>query len=99
VLAVNAGGTAYGDDAIFKTTSYTDVKSLSDKKVLKVYPNPVSDRLYIETEGNQLPVVKLYNLQGILLLVTKDKSVDMTVYSPGVYVMEVYGTRLIVLKK
>jgi len=99
VVAVNAGGTAYGENSTFKTSTITELLNSTDKEGIKVYPNPVTNKLYIEMESTQLPVVKLYNLQGMMLLIKKDKTVDMSVYAPGAYVIEINGTRLIVLKK
>jgi|GEM_PF-2897091 len=99
VVAVNAGGTAVGEDKTFTVSTSTDALNVKDQVALRVYPNPVTDRLQIETNGNQLPALKLYNLQGELLHASKGCTVDLSVYASGAYVLEVEGTRMIVMKK
>jgi hypothetical protein len=59
---------------------------------IKLYPNPVSDVLHIET--NQLDViyeVKIYSVQGTLLMQTKGNNIDVTLLPNGMYIVEVAG--------
>jgi hypothetical protein len=59
---------------------------------IKLYPNPVSDILHIETENdNVIPEVKIYSIQGILLRHTKESRIDVSSLSNGVYIVEING--------
>ena len=64
---------------------------------LRVYPNPTNGMLYINTENDVR--LKLYNLQGSLLLETTGKQIDMSAYSQGIYILQVNGKTIKVVKK
>ncbi|MGC3977085.1 MAG: YDG domain-containing protein [Paludibacteraceae bacterium] len=66
---------------------------------LRMYPNPVSDWLYIETESMELPDVRLYSLQGKLLLQTKGNKLNLQGLAEGIYVLDVDGSKVKVVKK
>jgi hypothetical protein len=54
---------------------------------MKVYPNPVSDLLYLSTSGQPIDNVFVYDLMGRLVLSqsVNNSSVDMSKLSDGVY--------------
>ena len=62
---------------------------------VSVYPNPVKDMLYIKAEN---PQSKLYNQQGQLLLQTNEAQINFTLYPTGVYILDVNGERMKVVK-
>jgi len=67
---------------------------------IKIYPNPVLAFLNIETGNNDIvPEVKIYSVQGILLLKTKGNWIDMTSFSNGIYIVDVNGQTMKVLKQ
>jgi hypothetical protein len=70
-----------------------------DAVSVKVYPNPVTDKLWIETAGGALPEAKLYNLQGKLLLQTVNKEVDLSGFSNGIYLLKVNDQVIKIVKK
>ena len=61
---------------------------------IKVYPNPTTDKVYIEKES----AIKVYNLQGALLQETFGKQVDLSAYPQGVYLLQVEGKVIKVVK-
>jgi hypothetical protein len=69
--------------------SVDDTRTGSD---IKIYPSPVTDVLRIESE-KQIFSVDLYNIRGIRLrtqLVNSEcYNIDMTSFSPGIYVVKV----------
>ena len=76
------------------TSIYTP-KSGAASTVL-VYPNPVTDMLYIKAEN---PQSKLYNQQGQLLLQTNEAQITFSSYPTGIYILDVNGERMKVVKK
>lgn len=57
----------------------------------RVYPNPVSDRLFIESESENLHF-KIYNLMGQLLLeshIKSKQSIDVSGFAQGIYFLKV----------
>lgn len=69
---------------------------ISDENI-KVYPNPVVDMLYINSQENT--EINLYNMQGSKLLNTNEKKIDMIGYPTGLYIIDVNGTKTKILKK
>ena len=68
----------------------TETTSPSD--LVKLYPNPVSTTLYIEI-GNvkKNSEVKIYSIQGALLVNTKGNEIDVSSLPSGIYIVEVNG--------
>jgi len=54
---------------------------------LRLYPNPVTDMLHIQ--GNIPLKSQLLDLEGRLLLETKENKLDLSNYSDGVYLLKV----------
>jgi len=52
---------------------------------LRIYPNPTSGKVYIETESE----IKVYNQQGELLQETFGNQIDLSAYPKGVYLLQV----------
>jgi len=62
---------------------------------LRVYPNPTTGKVYIETESK----IKVYNQQGQLLQETFGNQVDLSTYPQGVYLLQVNGRLRKVVKQ
>lgn len=59
-----------------------------------LYPNPVRDILYISCSGRiQDLKVSVYNLEGRLILIDNDNSVDCSSLEQGVYIVELFSDR------
>ena len=93
----------FGDGAGWEYQAFTyyysntsGVKSNRIDSNVSVYPNPVANILHIETVGNT--ETSIYNLQGIKLLTTNDKQIDLSAMAAGIYIVEVNGTMTKIVK-
>jgi len=67
---------------------------------INVFPNPVSDILNIETpNSNIIPEIKIYSIQGALLLHTKGNRMDVSALSNGIYIANINGVCKKIVKK
>ncbi|WDT67594.1 endonuclease [Cloacibacterium sp. TD35] len=70
-----------------------------------VYPNPVSERLYVNGKNiSKVSKVEVYDISGKLLQVIPqafkiDNSIDVSTYSPGVYFISLDGVSYKFIKK
>ena len=65
----------------------------------KIYPNPTSDMVFIETKNGITPELKLYSLNGRLLQQIKNTEVDLSGYAAGVYLLSVDGQTVKIVKR
>ncbi len=105
-MAITSDGYLYAGTNDFGTyrsaskISTTDYKEIhSDKTTFKLFPNPTSDVIYIEGLTDIVPTVKLYNLQGKELIQTTDKQIDLSTFGKGVYMLQIDGQMVKVVKK
>lgn len=59
---------------------------------VRLYPNPVSDKLIIDTKGIDIARVEVYGVDGRLLFAQKrvlTNSIDFAVYKPGLYLVHI----------
>ena len=75
-------------------TSVEAIKS-DITSTVSVYPNPVTDILYIKAEN---PQSKLYDQQGKLLLQTNKTEIDFSAYPKGIYILDVNDERTRIIK-
>jgi len=61
------------------------------KNNVKLYPNPVSNILNIETDNGIAPEVKIYSMQGALLMNVKGNTINLSSLSSGIYIAEING--------
>ena len=66
---------------------------------LKIYPNPVSDNLFISKPNSEVLDVVLYDVYGnsVLQQKTIEESVDVSILTEGVYFIKISsanGTRI-----
>jgi hypothetical protein len=66
---------------------------------VNIYPNPTWGIVFIETGSSNIPEVRLYTLQGKLLLRTRSKQVDLSSFSNGVYLLSVEEKVVKMIKK
>jgi len=64
------------------------IQDHSIESAIKLYPNPVSHILHVET-NNATPEIKIFSIQGVLLLQTKDNQIDLSSLANGIYFAEV----------
>ena len=70
-----------------------DNLSLPGAGIMKVYPNPVNDVVYIQNAPETDFIVSIYRMNGVLILNTKlssgSKSIDVSYLSSGLYLLNV----------
>ncbi len=77
-------------DSVTASTSGTlDVYEL-ELDALIIYPNPTAS--YITIKSNKNLKTQVYNLLGEKISETLSKSIDLTLYSPGIYILKVIDT-------
>ena len=81
------------------TVTSSDEAGARSHNELVVYPNPTNGVVYIETSSDIAPALKLYNLQGEQILETKSNEVDLSAFDKGVYLLQVNGEMVKVVKK
>lgn len=101
-VEVNPGNTgAKGiDESLYGEKGVTSISDLNDGNAVGIYPNPVSDRLYISLPSgtSYIHSVAIYNITGLLLdhmaiesVTGKDNTfeVDAGHLTPGIYILKV----------
>lgn len=95
---VLGGSTSYSLVYVkFISESNTDVEQ-NEINDIKIYPNPATQVVNIQNTENEYPIVKLYNMQGVLMTETKDKKIDMSFYPAGLYFLHVDGKQMKLVK-
>jgi hypothetical protein len=79
------------------------IEFIGSNTTIRVYPNPVSDELIIEAEGNsELQSFQILNSLGHLVFegsLSEKTVVKTTGFYPGFYVLKIKNGRLIIFKK
>jgi len=81
----------------FKIPPVTSIKELTSSSIIKIYPNPASDCIFIEDKGNDNSntTINLYDINGRLILnrvFNKNENtvkIDLNGYKAGIYLIEV----------
>ena len=90
------------DGTTTKTYTVTVTRDLSIGEIpadMLLYPNPTSGILHIQTESALLSTIKVYSLQGSLLMEVRDNEVDLSNLVNGIYIVEVEGIQYKIMKK
>jgi uncharacterized repeat protein (TIGR01451 family) len=64
---------------------------------IKVYPNPTSGILVIETDT--LQKVEIFTMTGVLIETTDKNQIDLSHYSKGIYLIKISTDKCVALKK
>ena len=82
------------------TTAIPNPENTNPKNKITLYPNPVSNILHIETDNTgNIPEVKIYSIQGILLINTTGNQIDVSLLPSGVYIVEINGVYQKIVKQ
>lgn len=89
---------AAGDSGlVMKTTLVTSLEEMDKRNtLLKVYPNPVDDYLYLDDlENFSIDLIELLNINGELMQVfpPEKKKLDLSAYPTGAYIIRVLSKR------
>lgn len=58
-------------------------------KAIRLYPNPVSDVLYIDTKQSHLTAINIYDVNGRLCITGKESAINVQELKQGLYFAEV----------
>lgn len=79
----------YMDNLLQYDTPIAGLNSPSSDKTIQVFPNPASEIIFVKTYENELPLLQLYSLNGVLLKVKKNNQLSITEFERGTYVLKV----------
>ncbi len=83
----------YVDDIIVRKEDPVNVAEFADLR-FKVYPNPFQNQLTIESE-EVIDAIRLFSVNGSLLLETSNKNLDLTHFEKGYYFVQITsGTKV-----
>jgi len=54
-----------------------------------IYPNPASEKIFVKTLSNEIPLIRLYSLTGNLLKEVRSGEIVVKEFSAGVYILKV----------
>jgi len=95
------------NDAIISTSpakvvaSYNVIRTGTNElsaKTLKVYPNPTHGVVHVESESETLASIKILGVNGQLLLQKQANSIDLSSFENGIYLMQVDGKTVKIIK-
>jgi hypothetical protein len=75
------------------------ITTVEARPAVRVHPNPTRDLLFIETDTETIPTVRLYSMYGRLMLQTQRKQIDLSPFAAGMYLLQTEGTVIKVIKK
>jgi len=76
------------------------ISDITSSLSITIYPNPVSNILHIEIgKTDAIPSVKIYSIQGALLVNTKGNQIDVSSLISGIYIVEIDGVSRKIVKK
>jgi photosystem II stability/assembly factor-like uncharacterized protein len=99
--AINAYGISEYSNVITETTTDHTGFENHDNFIVFIYPNPVTDMLYIQSESDEIFNVSITNICGKIVYTayTNDRSIDVSQLSPGMYFIKIQNTVMRFVKK
>jgi len=79
----------YVDNLLQYNTLISGLNSTLSDKTIQVYPNPASEIIFVKTDENEIPLLQLYSLNGILLKTIRDHQMSITEFDQGTYVLKI----------
>lgn len=83
-----------GSSKMAQTAQISEAPEVTETAKIILYPNPVTNILYLSNSSQNIKQVLVYNLSGILIKSAgKDtESIDFNQLAPGTYLVKVYTT-------
>ncbi len=93
----SAGSGYHGEDNasdfwIVKLGVVSNINETESTTAFKIYPNPTTDQLFLETNGTEVQLVNIYNITGALVnqaTQLQNKNIDVSQLAQGVYIAEI----------
>ena len=77
-----------------------DIEQLSSKsEQVTIYPNPARNRLQVTSGSNKIILISIYNMQGLEMISTTEKEIDVSNLQEGVYFARVKTSEGMLAKK
>lgn len=93
IIRLQATGEGFNLNWIKLSLKYANMQEDSSNKEMKVYPNPVYDTFFVETNTNTDKRISLYDVAGKKLIekysFEETTLIDTTSLSPGIYLLNV----------
>jgi hypothetical protein len=86
-ITVTGPGGNNGSMMSLCASSITGIKNNAFNEQIQIYPNPVKNKINIE--ANQISQIKVFDLLGKETTSTKEKEIDVSNFSEGVYFIQV----------
>jgi hypothetical protein len=89
--ATDADGNATQCSLDVTVNQSTGIKDLVDAGI-KMYPNPTSGMIYIESENTEIESIQVFDITGTLVLEVSDlekQQIDLSGYMQGVYIIKI----------
>ena len=73
----------------------TNVNIIEDSQI-SVYPNPTQGMVYINSDEHVM--VRVYSINGMLMMQTTEKQIDLSAFAPGMYIFDVNGYKTKIIR-
>ena len=93
----NDGKFGYQANYYLNITKLSSINKTIDKDEISLYPNPVSDILYIDTKD--IVMLEISNLQGQSIICSDSKEINVSKLSSGIYLIKIYTEKGLTVKK
>ena len=77
------------DMGCFEFDPATDVQKNNETANIRIYPNPVTEKLFINTTGDKILSVEVLNMTGKVLEKTAQPEISFNSFKSGVYLIKV----------
>jgi zinc metalloprotease ZmpB len=79
----------------------TNINILNENNAFLIYPNPATDKITIDLNGNNSINLSIYNIVGELLFHKElyKSEIDISFLPKGIYIIKYFGKDLIVQSK
>ncbi|MFI0431034.1 BspA family leucine-rich repeat surface protein [Mariniflexile sp. HMF6888] len=103
VVTSACGASEQSADAVVDIMDATLNNPTIEESPITIYPNPVSDKLYIEIKSNTIQKITIWNLEGKQLIQKSNDSIsgllDVSFLESGVYIMNIQTNDKIIITK
>ena len=85
---LSAIGELYFDNMLLYDAPISSTNELL-KDVVKIYPNPCADILHVSIQNNEIPLLQLYSISGIMLRETRANAINVNDIASGTYILKI----------
>ena len=87
------------DVKLLFTQTGTDISPCKSDNIIRIYPNPFTDNIYIESNAS-IANITLNDISGTIVLQSSDTSINTSNLGAGIYILKIYtGDNTCTIKK